>query len=93
MFNVGDIVVGTPESDKVYNITNSKARLRVVKILSLESMVVALVNEESPFDRCCWTVECKYFRLERLEQDHIYYNEKENKLSYQKLNNDYKEII
>lgn len=90
MFNVGDIVVGTPESDQVYNITNSKARLRVVKIISPKSMGVVLVNEELKFHPPYWTVECKYFRL---EQDHIYYNEKENKLSYQKLNNDYKEII
>lgn len=90
MFNVGDIVVGTPESDKMYFITNSKARLRVVKIISPESMSVVFANEEPSFDQPYWSVECKYFRL---EQDHIYYNEKENKLSYQKLNNDYKEII
>lgn len=90
MFNVGDIVVGTPESDKMYFITNSKARLRVVKIISPEYMSVVLANEESSFDQSYWSVECKYFRL---EQDHIYYNEKENKLSYKKINNDYKEII
>lgn len=90
MFNVGDIVVGIPESDQVYTITNSKARLRVVKINFPESMGVVLANEESSFGPPYWTVECKYFRL---EQEHIYYNEKENKLSYQKLNNDYKEII
>lgn len=90
MFNVGDIVVGTPESDKMYYITNSKARLRVVKIISPEYMGVVLANQEPSFNQPYWSVECKYFRL---EQDHIYYNEKENKLSYQKLNNDYKEII
>lgn len=90
MFNVGDIVVGTPESDKMYFITNSKARLRVVKIISPESMYVVLADEESWFGQPYWSVECKYFTL---EQDHIYYNEKENKLAHRKLNNDYKEII
>lgn len=90
MFNVGDIVVGTPESDKWYFITNSKTRLRVVKIISPEYIGVELANKESSFDEGYWSVKCKYFRL---EQDHIYYNEKENKLSYKKINNDYKEII
>lgn len=90
MFNVGDIVVGTPESDKMYYITNSKARLRVVKIISSEYMCVVLTSDKPSLDQPHWSVKCKYFRL---EQDHIYYNEKENKLSYQKLNNDYKEII
>lgn len=90
MFNVGDIVVGTPESNKMYFITNSKARLRVVKIISPENMCVVSADEEPSFDQSYWTVECKYFRLER---EHVYYNEKENKLSYQKLNNDCKEII
>lgn len=90
MFNVGDIVVGTPESDKMYFITNSKARLRVVNIISPEYISVEFADTEIPFDRSRWSVECKYFRLERSS---IYYNEKENKLSYRKLNNDYKEII
>ena len=90
MFNVGDIIIGTHESDKIYWITNSTTLLKVVAIISSKWIKVELVNKITPFDESVWSVESEYFKLYK---ESLFYCDKENKLSSQKINNNYKEII
>lgn len=88
-FNVGDIVVGLPEASKVYTFTKAGVRCEVVIIRDSTSMYVRILDAELAGAGENWLVEPQYFALEK---ERIYYNEKENKISYRKLNEDYKEI-
>ena len=92
MFEVGDIIVGLPQASKEYLYTQEGVRCVVVGVTNGVHIRVALVDDNNDCDNpsCWWTVDSRYFELEKA---HIYYNEKENKISSRKINNDYKEII
>lgn len=92
MFEVGDIIVGLPQASKEYLYTREGVRCVVVGVTNGVHIRVALVDDNNDCDNpsCWWTVDSRYFELEKV---HIYYNEKENKISSRKINNDYKEII
>lgn len=92
MFEVGDIIVGLPQASKEYLYTREGVRCVVVGVTDNIHVRVALVDDNNECDNpsCGWTVESQFFEL---ENSHIFYNEKENKISYKRINKDYKEII
>lgn len=91
MFEVGDIIVGLPQASEEYLCTTEGVRCRVVRVNPDNIFVgVCLADDENDNPSYIWTVDSRYFEFEKI---HIFYNEKENKLSYKKINNDYKEII
>lgn len=91
MFKVGDIIVGLPQASEEYLCTTEGVRCRVVRVNPDNIFVeVRLANDEDDCLSYMWTVDSRYFELEKI---HIFYNEKENKISRRKINNDYKEII
>ena len=92
MFEVGDIIVGLPQASEEYLYTREGVRCVVVGVTDGTYVRVALVDDNNGCDNpsCWWTVDSRYFELEKA---HIYYNEKENKISYKRINKDYKEII
>lgn len=91
MFKVGDIIVGLPQASENYLYTTENVRCRVVRVNPDNIFVdVCLADDENDNPSYVWTVDGRYFSLEKR---HVFYNEKQNKLSYQRLNDDYKEII
>ena len=91
MFKVGDIIVGLPQASEEYIYTKEGVRCKVVGVDPDNTFVkVRLVSDEDDYLSYAWTVDSRYFSLEK---EHVFYNEKQNKLSYKKINNDYKEII
>lgn len=92
MFEVGDIIVGLPQASKEYLYTREGVRCVVVGVTDGIHVRVALVDDNDKCDNPSywWTVESRFFELEKA---HIFYNEKENKISGRKINKDYKRII
>lgn len=91
MFEVGDIIVGLPQASKEYLYTREGVRCVVVGVTNGIHVRVALADDNKCDNPSCWwTVDSRYFELEK---KHIFYNEKENKISHKRINKDYKEII
>lgn len=93
MFEVGDIIVGLPQASKEYLLTKAGVRCKVERVyLDGVHISVSIINDKLNDDEPApqWLVESRFFEL---ENSHIFYNEKENKISSRKINNDYKEII
>lgn len=91
MFEVGDIIVGLPQASKEYLYTREGVRCEVVGVSPDGiDIKVSIVGDNSDNPICAWTVDSRYFELEKV---HIFYNEKENKISYKRINKDYKEIV
>lgn len=93
MFEVGDIIVGLPQASKEYLYTREGVRCEVKRVHPdgihvYVSIVNDELNDDEPAFQCL--VESQFFEL---ENSHIFYNEKENKISYKRINKDYKEII
>lgn len=93
MFEVDDVIVGLPQASKEYLLTRAGVRCRVNRVHPdgvhvYVSIIDDKLNADEPAPQ--WLVESRFFELEKA---HIYYNEKENKISSRKINNDYKEII
>lgn len=62
-FKVGDIVTGTPESDKKYNITTSEMkRGLVVKTDGERIMVMVLTHERKEFRNHRYWANANYFK-------------------------------
>ena len=58
-FNKGDIITGTKESDKAYNITNSNVIMKVVDF-KCDSIVVEI--DRGDYYSVKYTVNPKYFK-------------------------------
>lgn len=93
MFEVGDIIVGLPQASEEYLLTRAGVKCKVERVHSdgihvYVSIINDKLNDDEPAPQ--WLVESRFFELEKA---HVFYNEKENKMSYKRINKDYKEII
>ena len=68
MFEIGDIITGKPESDKVYFITNTLGKYKIIGIdYELDKIVVLVIDhvDKSNIGNI-YGVEEKYFELAKI---------------------------